>query len=152
MCNGNGIIDGCDLSSAGGCASISGSGQSADCQNDGIPDECQLVIPGCDGVRYDSGFADLVNAVRPDDGWWFVGIADDFTLDAAVEGFEPGIAASARTVLAPVTALEDVQLLAQQRDDRRVVAAARPLVAARAGGRGRGLQGVEPLLRELQVL
>ena len=33
------------------------------------------------------------------------------TLDAAVEGFEPGIADSARTVLAPVTALEDVQLL-----------------------------------------
>lgn len=85
-CNGNGIIDGCDVKCTGGCASISGCGQSADCQGDGIPDECQLIIPGCDGVRYDSGFADLVNGVRPDSGWWYVGIADDFTLDEAVEG------------------------------------------------------------------
>jgi hypothetical protein len=85
-CNGNGIIDGCDVSSDGGCASIPGSGQSADCQGDGIPDECQLVIPGCDGVRYDSGYADFVNGVRPDAGWWYVGIADDFTLDEDTEG------------------------------------------------------------------
>jgi hypothetical protein len=85
-CNGNGIIDGCDLSCTGGCASLPGCGASADCQGDGVPDDCQLVIPGCDGVRYDSGFADLVNGVRPDSGWWYVGVADDFTLDQATEG------------------------------------------------------------------
>jgi hypothetical protein len=85
-CNGNSIIDGCDVSCAGGCAEISGCGTSADCQGDGIPDDCQLIEEGCGGVRYDSGFADLVNGVRPDAGWSFVGIADDFTLEAAAEG------------------------------------------------------------------
>jgi hypothetical protein len=85
-CNGNGIIDGCDVSCAGGCASLPDCGLSADCQEDGIPDECQLVYEGCDGVRYDSGFADLVNGVRPDSGWSFVGVADDFVLDQATVG------------------------------------------------------------------
>ena len=85
-CNDNGIIDGCDLSCDGGCAEIDGCGQSADCQGDGIPDDCQLEIEGCDGVRYDNGYGDLVEGFRPDWGWAFVGMADDFTLDEDAEG------------------------------------------------------------------
>jgi len=85
-CNSNGIIDGCDVTCAGGCGEISGCGLSADCQGDGTPDECQLVDDGCEGVRYDSGLGDLVNGVRPDSGWTYVGIADDFVLDDDTEG------------------------------------------------------------------
>ena len=85
-CNENGIIDGCDLSCDGGCAEIPGCGQSTDCQGDGIPDECQLVDEGCTGVQYDSGYADLVNGLRPDSGWANLGVADDFIIEDDIEG------------------------------------------------------------------
>jgi hypothetical protein len=85
-CNGNGIVDGCDLTCEGGCASVPGCGMSADCQNDAIPDDCQLIIKDCSGVRYDSGTADFVNGLRPDGGWAYYGVADDFVLTQAAEG------------------------------------------------------------------
>ena len=85
-CNGNGIIDGCDVTCDDGCGEYIGCGESEDCQPDAVPDECQLELEGCDGIRYDAGQADGEEAVRPDWGWANYGVADDFTLDEDMDG------------------------------------------------------------------
>jgi len=55
-CNGNGILDTCDIQcgSTGGPCDVAGCGQSSDCDNNNVPDECQTdgdadgVIDACD--------------------------------------------------------------------------------------------------------
>ncbi len=47
-CNGNGILDACDIDCgpAGGPCDVPGCGQSADCNGNRLPDECEAITPG----------------------------------------------------------------------------------------------------------
>ncbi len=94
-CNGNGVDDACDLSCAayGGACSVPGCGASPDCDQDGVPDECQGWVPGdlnCDGqITFDDVDAFVValegptayQNVYPDCRWQNA----DCNLDCAVD-------------------------------------------------------------------
>ncbi len=94
-CDGDGIVDACMIPGGelvGDCATVecagAAAGTSLDCQEDSIPDECQLggAKGECPDMVYDNGICDGANGTRPTVGWDDTGLVVDFTVPQGGNG------------------------------------------------------------------